>query len=199
MLLQLFTTTNNNFPFQFLCMQVSLIFASYHASCSKWACLYPHLFVCLFVCSLCSTAKLTRHHFAQTVGMIQLKGVISQNALMMVVVLELTGLHKERYRKRERWHAVRWCLQHTSVVAQWLHCRQGKISLPLLLSGGRKDQPAVRAAWKLLLPSKAIILAFVLLLSIFLSIYDLWWYHQLPTNTKQSKARGHRTHNHQSI
>lgn len=30
----------------------------------------------------------------------------------------------ERQKGKKSWHAVRWCLQHTSVVAQWLHCRQ---------------------------------------------------------------------------
>lgn len=59
-----------------------------------WGCLYLYLFV--------SSAELTRYHFAQAAGMIQLKGVISQNALMIAEMLELTGL----YRGGERWHAV---------------------------------------------------------------------------------------------
>lgn len=63
-------------------------------------CLYPHLFACLFVRSLCSAAELTRRHFARAAGTVQLKRVISQNALMMVVVLELTGLHRETGRER---------------------------------------------------------------------------------------------------
>lgn len=87
-------------------------------------CLYPHLFACLFVRSLSSAAELTRRHFARATGMVQLKGVISQNALMMAEMLELTGLQREEERERERRHAARWCLQHTSVVAQWLHYRQ---------------------------------------------------------------------------
>lgn len=56
-------------------------------------------FICL---CRCSAAELTRYHFAQAAGMIQLKGVISQNALMMAEMPELTGL----YREKERWHAV---------------------------------------------------------------------------------------------
>lgn len=64
-------------------------------------CLYPHLFACLFVRSLCSAAELTRRHFARAAGAVQLKRVISQNALMMVVMLELTGLQRETERGRE--------------------------------------------------------------------------------------------------
>lgn len=87
--------------YQFLCLQVSLVFArcafqvSFHG-----VCLYPHLFACLFVLSLCSAAELTRRHFAWAASMVQLKRVISQNALMMVVVLELTGLHRDMGRER---------------------------------------------------------------------------------------------------
>lgn len=46
--------------------------------------------------SLRSAAELTRRHFARAAGTVQLKRVISQNALMMVVELELTGSHRER-------------------------------------------------------------------------------------------------------
>lgn len=52
-------------------------------------CLCPHLSACLFVHSLYSAAELTRCHFTQATGMVQLKGVIIQNALMMAEMPEL--------------------------------------------------------------------------------------------------------------
>lgn len=76
--------------------QSSLVSSSRQAMCSERAstggCLCPHLFSCLFVRSRRSAAELTRHHFARATGMVQLKGVISQNALMMAEMPELTGL-----------------------------------------------------------------------------------------------------------
>lgn len=47
-------------PYQFLCLQVSLVLANYHAPCYEQAsmgvCLYPHLFVCVLAL-LCSWAN----------------------------------------------------------------------------------------------------------------------------------------------
>lgn len=63
---------------------------------------HPKYWLYSFVCfSVCSAAELTRYHFAQATAIGQLKGVISQNALMMAETLELTGLQGG-----ERWHAV---------------------------------------------------------------------------------------------
>lgn len=94
-----------------------------------------YIFICL---CLCSAAELTRYHFAQAAGMIQLKGVISQNALMMAEMLELTGL----YREGERWHAV-WGSVCSFVVLWPSGSTAGswhdKISLPLLLLEKGKD------------------------------------------------------------
>lgn len=111
-------------------------------------CLYPHLFACLFFLHpLCSAAELTRCHFAQSTAMVQLKGVISQNNLMMVVVLQLTSLQRDRKEKRVGmlWGGV------CSIQVLWLSdstadSRQGKISLPLLLSGGREIPASCRSS-----------------------------------------------------
>lgn len=97
-------------------------------------CLYPHFFACLFVRSLCSAAELTRRHFSPAAGAVQLKRVISQNALMMVVMLELTALQRETERGREM-----ACCEVVSVAYQCcgsvapLQTEDSKISLSLLL------------------------------------------------------------------
>lgn len=49
---------------------------------------------------LCSAAVLTRRHFARAGDMVQLKRVISQNALMMVVEPKLTSLQGEAEQER---------------------------------------------------------------------------------------------------
>lgn len=122
-------------------------------------CLYPHLFACLFVRLLCSAAELTRRHFAQAAGTVQLKGVISQNALMMVVVPELTGLQRETEWERDGmlWGGV------CNIPVLWLSSstalsRQGKISLPLFLSGGRECPASCRSCLKTIVTIQAKIL-----------------------------------------
>lgn len=77
-----------------------------------------YIFICL---CLCSAAELTRYHFAPAAGMIQLKGVISQNALMMAETPELTGLTR---RGRKTACCAMGCLRLRGAVAQWLHCRR---------------------------------------------------------------------------
>lgn len=69
--------------------------------------------------------------------MVQLKCVIIQKALMMAVVLELTGLHTETGRER------RMACCAVMSAALWLSgstadSRQGKITLPFFLKEGKR-------------------------------------------------------------
>lgn len=149
--------------YQFLCLQVSLLFASYHVPRSKWAsmgvCLYPHLFACLFVHSLCSAAELTRRHFAQAAGTVQLKRVISQNALMMVVLCWSWPAYSKTGREREMacCEVVTAAYQCCGSVAPLQTADRVKLAFSSFCQEEGKGQPAVGAAWKLLLQSKAMI------------------------------------------
>lgn len=96
-----FTQFSYKFQYPFLRLSVRIAFRFQVCFCGVH--LYPHLFACLFACLLCSAAELTRRHFARAADMVQLKRVISQNTLMMVVELKFTGLHWET--ERERWIA----------------------------------------------------------------------------------------------
>lgn len=86
--------------------------------------LFISSFVCLFfVHSLCSVAELTRRHFCPGRWCSPIKACDQPehfNDGCGAGVDRITT----RQREKEKWHTVRWWLQHTSVVAQWLHCRQ---------------------------------------------------------------------------
>lgn len=86
--------------------------------------LFISSFVCLFVCAfglLCSWANKAPFCPGCWYGPIKACDQPERfNDGSGAGVDQLTA----RQRGKERWHAVRWWLQLTSVVAQWLHCRQ---------------------------------------------------------------------------
>lgn len=80
--------------------------------------------------------------------MVQLKGVISQNALMMVVVLELTGLQREGEEEREMacCEVVSAAYQCCGSVAPLQTADRVKLAFLSFCQEEGKDQPAGAAA-----------------------------------------------------
>lgn len=131
-------------PYQFLCLQVSLVLASYHAPCYEWDSMeFVYILICLFVCALallCSWANKAPfcpgHWYGPIKGCDQPERF---NDGWDAGVDHLTERDREGERDGMLWGIV------CSRPVLWLsgspaNGRQDKINLPLLLSG-EKERP----------------------------------------------------------